>query len=137
MFEIEGIDYSEGTLKQLQSRGFNVSISSVEDKIYPGGRFDVIIGMHVLEHVQDPNRFISEVHRILSPGGLIYFQVPCITHWRARLAGKNWKHFTPPGHLWYFGPRTMRLFLSKHGFRVGSAHCLSNRTHLTVVAEKI
>jgi hypothetical protein len=59
-----------------------------------------------------------------------------VAHWRARLAGKAWRAISPPFHLWFFAPKTIRLFLTQRGFRVLSAHCLSHRTHLTVVAEK-
>jgi SAM-dependent methyltransferase len=135
--EAEGIDYSEDSLQHLETLGLNVSISSLEDKKYPDEHFAVIVGLHVLEHVQNPIQFISEVRRVLSRGGRIYFQVPCPTYWRARIAGKKWKAFGPPDHLWYFSPKAMRIFLSKHGFRVISAHCFSNRAHLTVVAEKL
>jgi ubiquinone/menaquinone biosynthesis C-methylase UbiE len=135
--EVEGTDYSEGPLQHLKSLCLNVSVASIESKNYPDEHFDVIVGLHVLEHVQNPIRFISEMRRVLSRGGRIYFQVPCPTYWRARLQGTRWKAFTPPWHLWYFSPRSMRLFLSQHGFRVISAHRLSHRAHLTVTAEKI
>jgi len=135
-FTVEGIDYSEGPLQHLRSLGLNVSVSSLEDKHYPDGAFDIIVGLHVLEHVHNPMRFMQEVHRVLSPGGRIYFQVPCVSYWRSRLAGEKWKALTPPWHLWFFSTKAMRLFLTSHGFRVISAHCFSNRAHLTVLAEK-
>lgn len=136
VFELEGIDYSEGPLRHLKELGLNVSLSSIEDKKYPDGHFDVVVGLHVLEHVHNPATFVSEVHRVLSPKGRVYFQVPCPTYWRARLAGRNWRGFGPPYHLWYFSPKSIRLFLTKFGFRVISAHRISHRAHLTVVAEK-
>jgi SAM-dependent methyltransferase len=136
VFELEGIDYSEGPYKHLKELGLTVSLSSIEDKKYPDEAFDMVVGLHVLEHVQNPMSFIREVHRVLSPQGRIYFQVPCPTYWRARLAGRNWRGFSPPFHLWYFSPRSIRLFLIRHGFRVLSAHRISHRAHLTVVAEK-
>src|SRR5262245_18912535 len=135
--EVEGIDYSEGPLQHLKSLGLNVSVASIERKNYPDEHFDVIVGLHVLEHVQNPIGFISEVRRVLRSRGRIYFQVPCPTYWRARLQGTRCRAFTPPWHLWYFSPKAMRIFLSQHGFRVISAHRLSHRAHLTVTAEKI
>jgi SAM-dependent methyltransferase len=135
-FEVEGIDFGEATFRYLKSLGLNVSLASIEDMNYPAGHFDVVVGLHVLEHVQDPFKFIDEVHRVLSPGGRLYLQVPSVAHWRARRAGKAWRAISPPFHLWYFAPTTIRLFLTQHGFRVLSAHCLSHRTNLTVVAEK-
>ena len=95
-FDVEGIDFGEATFRYLKSLGLNVSLASVEDKNYPAAYFDVVVGLHVLEHVQDPFKFIAEVHRILGPGGRLYLQVPTVAHWRARRAGKAWRALTPP-----------------------------------------
>lgn len=135
-FDIEGIDYANGTIRYLRSIGMTVSQGSLIDQHYPDGRFDFAVGFHVLEHVQHLGEFMSEVKRILSPAGRVYFVVPCITHFSAILKGSDWKHLGPPGHLWYFSVRAMKRFMADHGFRVLSAHCLSNRPHLTVLAEK-
>ena len=136
VFDLEGIDSWKGSLPILKSLGLNVTTSSLEEKQYPEGHFDMVVAMHVLEHVQGPHRFIGEIHRILAPGGRVYLQVPTVAHWRARRAGQRWKHFIPPVHLWYFAPKTMRRFLSQHGFRVIFAHCISNHPYLTVLAER-
>lgn len=36
--------------------------------------FDVVMSYAVLEHVTDPQRCMNEMHRVLKPGGLLYFQ---------------------------------------------------------------
>ena len=38
--------------------------------------FDVVLCNHVLEHVKDDIRAMSEIHRVLKPGGLAILQVP-------------------------------------------------------------
>jgi 2-polyprenyl-3-methyl-5-hydroxy-6-metoxy-1,4-benzoquinol methylase len=39
----------------------------------PAESFDVVICAHVYEHVPDPDRLLSEIWRVLKPGGLCYF----------------------------------------------------------------
>jgi len=39
-------------------------------------RFDVVFCNHVMEHVQDPNQCMSELFRVLKPGGWAIMQVP-------------------------------------------------------------
>ncbi len=39
-------------------------------------RFDVVLCNHVLEHVADDIKAMSEIHRVLKPGGWAILQVP-------------------------------------------------------------
>lgn len=39
---------------------------------------DAVICEHVLEHVSDPEAVISEIYRILKPGGIVYIVIPFV-----------------------------------------------------------
>jgi SAM-dependent methyltransferase len=41
---------------------------------YPDNTFDAALSDYVLEHVQDPHAFMTEVARVLKPGGKLYFR---------------------------------------------------------------
>ncbi|MBQ9417063.1 MAG: methyltransferase domain-containing protein [Bacteroidales bacterium] len=43
---------------------------------FPDVSFDIIICSHVLEHVDDDSKAISEMYRVLRPGGVAICQVP-------------------------------------------------------------
>lgn len=54
----------------------------VEDKVdLPDAYFDLIFSDFVLEHVERPDRFLSEVHRLLRPGGNYFFRTPSLYHY--------------------------------------------------------
>lgn len=72
------------------------------DNDIPGDRFDCIICTHVLEVVTDPDRFVSELHRLLKPGGVLLLAVPHILY-----------DTTVCGELWRFTPRGLRSLLVK------------------------
>lgn len=42
----------------------------------PSGSVDILLTPHVLEHVPDTAAALSEIHRVLAPGGRMYLQVP-------------------------------------------------------------
>lgn len=44
----------------------------------PDESLDVILTPHVLEHVPDTARALSELHRVLAPKGRVYLQVPLL-----------------------------------------------------------
>ena len=57
--------------------------SGIATHFYTGGEFpfadssyDGVIATQVLEHVFDPDRFLSECHRVLKPGGKLLLTVP-------------------------------------------------------------
>lgn len=43
---------------------------------FPDAAFDLVIANHVLEHVNDDTRALSEIRRVLRPGGLAILQTP-------------------------------------------------------------
>jgi len=48
----------------------------ITDISFPDNSFDAIICNHVLEHIIDDGKAISELYRILKPGGWAILQVP-------------------------------------------------------------
>lgn len=45
----------------------------------PDTSFDVVTMMDVFEHVPDPSLVVAACHRILKPGGILYFHTPVVT----------------------------------------------------------
>ncbi len=135
-FEAEGIDYSQDTVEYARSKGLKVIQSSLEDIQFPPETFDFMTAFHVIEHVHRLDNTIQEIRRVMKKGGHIWIVVPCISHIKARVAGKKWTYLHPPTHYWFFTTNAMKLLLKKHGFIVKIASCISNRDHLTVLAKK-
>jgi SAM-dependent methyltransferase len=89
------------------------------------GSFDVVTCWHVLEHVSDPLRLLSEVFRLLRPGGLLFLTTPNSRDYLFRLAyliaRGHWPPLYEPAerelHLYYFNAPTLRALAEKAGFR--------------------
>ncbi|KWH31822.1 hypothetical protein WL99_12485 [Burkholderia cepacia] len=63
--------------------------SSLFEQRYSDGRFEVVAGFHVLDHVQHR----GEVRRIFAGHGRVYFAMLCVTHSSIIRRGQDWKHF--------------------------------------------
>lgn len=97
--------------------GIDIKPGDIFKNRFPSNYFDVVTLWDVLEHVPDPAKTLDEVNRILKKGGLLIVNYPDIGTWFARLLGRKWM-FMLSVHLYYFTPRTIRLMLNKHGFKV-------------------
>jgi SAM-dependent methyltransferase len=83
------------------------------------GAFDVVWASEVVEHVADTARWLSEVRRVLAPGGRLLVTAP--DHGlarRLRLAVRGFEaHFDPLGdHLRFYTRRSLRSVLGDFGF---------------------
>lgn len=43
----------------------------------PDGRFDAVVSVGVLEHVDDLNAYLSDIFRLVKPGGAFVWTTPC------------------------------------------------------------
>lgn len=71
-----GIDIDEPGLARAQARfGDRVSFLSTDGEAlpFPDGSIDVVIFNHIYEHVVSPENVVAELHRVLSPDGVVYF----------------------------------------------------------------
>ncbi len=51
---------------------------------YPGNHFDTVLCCEILEHlIHDPMRMMSEIHRVLKPGGVVLLTTPNAASLRA------------------------------------------------------
>jgi len=63
--------------KRLMSTGrIALVCCSAEALPFPGGTFDAVVGLHVLEHAGDPQAILSETVRTLKTSGWCYFSTP-------------------------------------------------------------
>jgi SAM-dependent methyltransferase len=78
--------------------------------------FDVVWASEVIEHVADTARWLSEVRRVLKPGGHLLVTTP--SHGRLRLALAGIERLAPPlgDHLHLYTRSALRSLLEELGF---------------------
>lgn len=65
-------------------------IANANEIPYPDNSFDVVFANNVMEHIEEPSKAFSEIHRVLKPGGIFLFKTPNRTHYVLLIA-----RFTP------------------------------------------
>lgn len=117
---------------QFNYRSADLFMSDVDDKIdirnmsiYADGQFDIFICSHVLEHVDDDQRAIRELYRILNKGGWGIIMVPINLSLKEDYENdsltsesERWKHFGQNDHVRMYSKPGFIKKLKEAGFQV-------------------
>lgn len=72
--------------KQFLSKNIKFTEADLNKKLpYKDSRFDIIISIEVLEHLENPSHFLTEIKRILKRGGKAIITTPNISNIKSRL----------------------------------------------------
>lgn len=102
-----------------EGQGLNINYRAVGVEALKG-QFDLVTAMEVIEHVADPQAFVSDLAARLAPGGLMILSTPNKTAWSKLLTITLAEGFgqIPKGtHDFdkFIDPETMRGLLAKAG----------------------
>lgn len=95
-------DYRDTTISR---KGVALAkVCSVYDIDYADNRFDACMALNLLEHLEDPDRAVAEMRRVVKPDGLVFLLVP---------------FYFPvhgyPNDYWRWTPLGLRLWLQNRG----------------------
>lgn len=100
-------------------------IADIDEK-----KFDVVVSIEVLEHVEDLGYYLQDIYRLLKPGGMFVWSTPCannfsLEHIYSLLTGqiestsegfRRWR-WEDPTHLRRLKSWELRRLMSNLGFR--------------------
>jgi 2-polyprenyl-6-hydroxyphenyl methylase/3-demethylubiquinone-9 3-methyltransferase len=128
-FDMTGVDPSarsvEAAASHARENGLNVRYRTGTGESLPfeDRSFGVVFCCDVLEHVRDLSRVVSEISRVLKPGGVFCYDTfnrTWLSHLAAIKISQVWKPwaFMPPNlHVWkmFIKPGEMKSLLRQNG----------------------
>lgn len=85
----------------------------------PGGQFDAVVMLHVIEHMPDPAANLREIRRLLRPGGVLAVETPRFNSLAFKLLGRRERSVQNcDGHIYFFTEESLRQLLEHNGFKV-------------------
>jgi SAM-dependent methyltransferase len=108
-FEVAGIELAADAAEHCRHADLNV-LQGIADETNLAriGRVEVIALFDVIEHLPEPRETLALCLQRLEPGGIVVISTGDFASLLARLAGPRWRLMTPPQHLWFFTPESMR-----------------------------
>lgn len=115
-WQVEGIDFDPAAATAAATRGLHVRCGSLEQQRFADATFNAITMSHVVEHLPNPVKTLTECARILKPGGRLILWTPNTASLGHHLLKQYWRGLEPPRHLHLFSPASVRALLEKAGF---------------------
>lgn len=110
---VVGLDVDATALEKAATLGIEPVQANVEDALpFEDASFDAVVAGELLEHLQFPDALVSEIRRVLRPGGTLVGSVPNAFRIQSRL--RFMRGDAPeddPTHLRMFSPDAMRELL--------------------------
>ncbi len=119
MKEVVGIDYDSNSAKFASKKcNCKTYYEDIENTDLKEKSFDIICAFQTLEHVANPEEFISKYKKYLNPGGIIAIEVPNLRDPLLYLYDIPFykKFYFHKSHLWYFTSKSLKKIMQKSGF---------------------
>jgi 2-polyprenyl-6-hydroxyphenyl methylase/3-demethylubiquinone-9 3-methyltransferase len=150
-FDVTGADPSvrsiEAAKKHAKTSGLNIRYESGSGEALPyhDSTFDIVFCCDVLEHVNHVQKVISEISRVLKPGGIFFYDTfnrTFFSKFAAINISQAWKRwaFAPPGlHVWemFLKPEELQKILALNSLNLKEHTGLMPNAPLPVLLRKL
>ena len=113
---VQGIEPSDSA-RALAITNHNVPVLPEDGlRTLPSAGYAAVSMWHVLEHVHALNERLTELRRLVMPGGALFIAVPNPESWDAKHYASHWAAYDVPRHVNHFRPATLRNMVQGAGF---------------------
>lgn len=116
-YNISGIEPSDFLVKEAKKLyGINIFKGTIND-FKTSENFSVITLLDILEHLVNPDKFISKIKDLIKQNGILVIVTPDINSFTAKIFGKRWWHYRI-AHINFFNLKSINILLKKYGFEI-------------------
>lgn len=126
-FNVTALDINAEDFKSKKAKFCQINFNNENEldnfSIQYNEKFDAVIGVEVIEHIENPWKYISFMKKMIKPGGILLITTPNITSWLSRMIflfeGK-FHQFSDGdlsyGHISPISSWELKVVLEKSGF---------------------
>jgi ubiquinone/menaquinone biosynthesis C-methylase UbiE len=116
---VTAADVAQAALRRARSRhpDLEFTLVPIEGELpFADNAFDLVWASEVIEHIADTGRWLSEIRRVIAPGGRLLLTTP--SHGRLRVALAGLERFSEPlgDHLHLYTRASLLTLLREFGF---------------------
>lgn len=114
-WDCQGVDFSTQAIDVCRSQGLAVHHGDLASAQFSHATFDVVAASHSIEHMSNPDAFVSESARILRHGGVLVVRTPNSHALGRKWFGPCWFADDVPRHLVHFSLDNLDMLAVRHG----------------------
>jgi SAM-dependent methyltransferase len=116
-WETWAVEINRDAVEHLRSKGIHrIIVDTAEDFGASAGSMDVVKMWDVIEHLQSPRKALTNIHRVLRPGGLLRLATTNFASLSRWVNGPEWVYLNGADHIFLFEPSTVSRLLTQCGF---------------------
>lgn len=116
--EYVAIEPSVEMAKICRDKEFIVIPDMLEDIADLDGQFDMLTSFELFEHLYNPGNFLKKVNKLLKKDGYFMMTTLNVQGFDIQLLWEQSKSVSPPHHLNFFNPGSIRCLMERNNFQV-------------------
>ena len=116
-WNVYGSEYSESATGLCEKRGIIMYQGDLTKNIFDDIKFDVIASFEVIEHINNPNEFMSIVNHKLQEKGLVYCTTPNFNSLLRYFEKDRFQMIVYPNHISFYTKDSIRYLGRKNNFK--------------------
>ncbi|MFX0141550.1 MAG: class I SAM-dependent methyltransferase, partial [Candidatus Hodarchaeota archaeon] len=120
-YKVKGFEISPLAVKYCEKHfHIKTTIQNIENGVNLNHKYDIITLWHVLEHLSNPLKVLTNLKLLLADNGILFIEVPNINSLKFLLSPRSKKWIGgdhPRYHRFFFSARTLSQLLSIAGYK--------------------
>lgn len=118
-WDVLGVDPDKNGCRYATQRlGIPTIPATLESADLPENSAQVVVMLHVIEHVPDPVGTLRAIHRVLMPGGHLVLETPRYDTLTYKLLGRRERSLSCDGHIFFFTTESLSRVYTRAGFEL-------------------
>jgi SAM-dependent methyltransferase len=117
-WEVQGIEPNHNSARYARDALSIPTVTTIlEDAGIPDESADIVVMLHVIEHIPDPVGTLREIFRVLKPGGHLVLETPRYDTLMFRMLGRRERSVSCDGHILFFTSQSLEQAYVRAGFQ--------------------